>query len=146
MLGGDLTYHRSEERLPADEERFVLLAMHKILVERGLCLREHTDTGTMLIFPSYYRRERHSAARRAEDNSPAIYRWVCGEKGNESRQGRKNRSGLAALFLSFLRGMGVFGNRSTVQTARYFRSSLRDCFDHVRAGKPRACSRFWQTS
>ena len=42
----------------ADEERFVLLAMHKILVERGLCLREHTDTGTMLIFPSYYRRER----------------------------------------------------------------------------------------
>jgi small GTP-binding protein len=58
VLGGDLTYHRPEERLPADEERFVLLAMHKILVERGLCLREHTDTGTMLIFPSYYRRER----------------------------------------------------------------------------------------
>jgi small GTP-binding protein len=58
VLGGDLTYHRPEDRLPADEERFVLLAMHKILVERGLCLREHTDTGTMLIFPSYYRRER----------------------------------------------------------------------------------------
>ena len=58
VLGGELTYHRPEERLPADEERFVLLAMHKILVERGLCLREHTDTGTMLIFPSYYRRER----------------------------------------------------------------------------------------
>jgi hypothetical protein len=36
----------------------VLPAIHKILVERGLCLREHTDTGTMLIFPSYYRRER----------------------------------------------------------------------------------------
>ena len=32
--------------------------MHKILVERGLCLREHTDTGTVLIFPSHYRRER----------------------------------------------------------------------------------------
>jgi len=58
VLGGDLTYHRPEERLPADEERFVLLGMHKILVERGLCLREHTDKGTMLIFPSYYRRER----------------------------------------------------------------------------------------
>ncbi len=58
VLGGDLTYHRPEERLPEEEERFVLLAMHKILVERGLCLREHTDTGTMLIFPSYYRRER----------------------------------------------------------------------------------------
>jgi hypothetical protein len=58
VLGGDLTYHRPEDRLPADEERFVLLAMHKILVERGLCLREHTEQGTMLIFPSYYRRER----------------------------------------------------------------------------------------
>jgi small GTP-binding protein len=58
VLDGDLTYHRPEERLSPDEERFVLLAMHKILVERGLCLREHTDTGTVLIFPSYYRRER----------------------------------------------------------------------------------------
>ncbi len=46
------------ERLDADEERFVLLAMHQTLVERGLCLREHTDKGTLLIFPSYYRRER----------------------------------------------------------------------------------------
>ena len=27
---------------------------------------------------------------RAKDNSPAIYRWVSGWKGNESRQGRKN--------------------------------------------------------
>lgn len=59
VLGGDLIYYRPEERLPADEERFVLHAMHKILVERGLCLREHTDTGTILIFPSYFRRERH---------------------------------------------------------------------------------------
>jgi small GTP-binding protein len=58
VLDGDLTYHRRKDRLPVDEERFVLLAMHKILVERGLCLREHTDDGTMLIFPSYYRRER----------------------------------------------------------------------------------------
>src|ERR1044071_1988299 len=45
-------------RLEADEERFVLLAMHQTLVERGLCLREHTDKGPLLIFPSYYRRER----------------------------------------------------------------------------------------
>jgi small GTP-binding protein len=58
VLAGDLKYHRPEERLAPDEERFVLLAMHKILIERGLCLREHTDDGTMLIFPSYYRRER----------------------------------------------------------------------------------------
>jgi small GTP-binding protein len=58
VLKGDLKYHSSAERLGADEERFVLLAMHQTLVERGLCLREHTDTGPLLIFPSYYRRER----------------------------------------------------------------------------------------
>ena len=45
VLGGDLTYHRPAECLPDDEDRFVLLAMHKILVERGLCLREHTPKG-----------------------------------------------------------------------------------------------------
>jgi hypothetical protein len=44
--------------LEGEEERFVLLAMHQTLVERGLCLREHTDKGPLLIFPSYYRRER----------------------------------------------------------------------------------------
>ena len=32
--------------------------MHQALVERALCLREHTKAGTLLIFPSYYRRER----------------------------------------------------------------------------------------
>ncbi len=58
VLKGDLKYHSSMARLQADEERFVLLAMHQTLVERGLCLREHTDEGALLIFPSYYRRER----------------------------------------------------------------------------------------
>ncbi len=58
VLNGDLTYHSSMARLEADEERFVLLAMHQTLVERGLCLREHTDKGPLLLFPSYYRRER----------------------------------------------------------------------------------------
>ncbi|HEY0511752.1 MAG TPA: TIR domain-containing protein [Thermoanaerobaculia bacterium] len=58
VLNGDLRYHSSMNRLGADEERFVLLAMHQTLVERGLCLREHTDRGPLLIFPSYYRRER----------------------------------------------------------------------------------------
>ena len=46
------------QRLDPEEERFVLLAMHQTLVERGLCLREHTDKGTLLVFPSFYRRER----------------------------------------------------------------------------------------
>jgi DNA-directed RNA polymerase subunit RPC12/RpoP len=58
VLNGELTYHSSMARLEADEEQFVLLAMHQTLVERGLCLREHTDKGPLLIFPSYYRRER----------------------------------------------------------------------------------------
>ncbi len=59
VLKGDLTYHSPTERLPPDEEQFVLLAMHQILVERGLCYRHMTDTGQiLLIFPSYYRRER----------------------------------------------------------------------------------------
>ena len=31
----------------------MLLAMHQTLVERGLCFREHTERGRVLIFPSY---------------------------------------------------------------------------------------------
>jgi small GTP-binding protein len=58
VLSGGLTYHSTMARLETDEERFVLLAMHQTLVERGLCLREHTEKGPLLIFPSYYRRER----------------------------------------------------------------------------------------
>ena len=38
--------------------KIVLLAMRQELVERALCLREHTPAGTLPIFPSYYRRER----------------------------------------------------------------------------------------
>ena len=45
-------------RLESDEERFILLAMHQTLVERGLCLREQTEQGALLIFPSYYQNER----------------------------------------------------------------------------------------
>ena len=58
VLKGNLTYSSSLERLEPAEERFVLLAMHQTLVERGLCLREHAEKGPLLIFPSYYRRER----------------------------------------------------------------------------------------
>lgn len=58
VLGGKLAYLSSLQRLGSEEERIVLLAMHQTLVERGLCLREHTEVGPLLIFPSYYRRER----------------------------------------------------------------------------------------
>jgi small GTP-binding protein len=58
VLRGDLDYQSAMPRLEQEDERFVLLAMHQILLERGLCIREHTDAGPLLIFPSYYRRER----------------------------------------------------------------------------------------
>jgi hypothetical protein len=58
VLGGDLNYSDPSQRLPEEEERIVLLAMHQLLVQRALCLRENTPEGTLLIFPSYYRRER----------------------------------------------------------------------------------------
>ena len=61
VLKGDLNFE-GIDRLAADEERFVLLAMHQVLVERGLCIRHQTETGAiLLIFPSYYRRERPEA-------------------------------------------------------------------------------------
>jgi hypothetical protein len=58
VLRGQLDYESSMTRLADDEERFVLLAMHQTLVERGLCLRQPSGKGNLLIFPSYYRRER----------------------------------------------------------------------------------------
>ena len=58
VFNGDLAYESSMERLEGDEERFVLLAMHQTLLERGLCLRQSTPKGNLLVFPSYYRRER----------------------------------------------------------------------------------------
>lgn len=58
VLKGDLMYESSMTRLEGDEERFVLLAMHQTLVERGLCLRQPTPCGNLLVFPSYYRKER----------------------------------------------------------------------------------------
>ena len=41
VLRGELAYQSSMKRLDS-EERFVLLAIQQTLVERGLCLREHT--------------------------------------------------------------------------------------------------------
>ena len=53
VLKGDLAYESSMPRLAGDEERFVLLATHQTLVERGLCLRQPTDTrATCWSFPA----------------------------------------------------------------------------------------------
>ena len=50
VLKGGLTYESSMPRLAGDEERFVLLVMHQTLVERGLCLRQPTGKGNLLVF------------------------------------------------------------------------------------------------
>jgi small GTP-binding protein len=57
ILGGKLDY-QDMKRLQPDDEQIVLRAMHQTFIDHGLCLREHTEKGTMLIFPSYFRRER----------------------------------------------------------------------------------------
>jgi small GTP-binding protein len=57
VLAGRLDY-QDMKRLPPDEEQIVLRAMHQTFVDHGLCLREHTEQGTLLIFPSYFKRER----------------------------------------------------------------------------------------
>lgn len=64
VLEGDLKYHSQALRLPKDEEQFVLLAMHQILVSRGLCIRHQAESGEMLLmFPSYYRLDRQEPNR-----------------------------------------------------------------------------------
>jgi GTPase SAR1 family protein len=60
-LAGRLDY-QDMKRLPPDEEQIVLRAMHQTFVDHGLCLREATDAGTMLVFPSYFKRERPELA------------------------------------------------------------------------------------
>ncbi len=61
VLAGKLDY-QDMKRLPREEERVVLRAMHQIFVERGLCLREPADRGVLLVFPSYFKRQRPALA------------------------------------------------------------------------------------
>jgi GTPase SAR1 family protein len=57
VLAGDLEY-KDMARLPRDGEQIVLRAMHQTFVDHGLCLRERSEAGTLLVFPSYFKRER----------------------------------------------------------------------------------------
>ncbi|HEX7330244.1 MAG TPA: TIR domain-containing protein [Pyrinomonadaceae bacterium] len=57
VLRGDLDF-QDMKRLAHGEEEIVLRAMHQTFVDHGLCLREPTEAGTLLIFPSYFKRER----------------------------------------------------------------------------------------
>ena len=76
VLKGDLAYESSMPRLAGDEVRFVLLAMHQTLVERGL----RSPSGRKRI-------------------AQRFIAGFQGRKGNESRQGRKN--GFAFRAVSF---------------------------------------------
>ncbi|HEX4607924.1 MAG TPA: hypothetical protein VH092_06950, partial [Urbifossiella sp.] len=58
VLAGELEY-ADMARLPEDEEEIVLRAMHQMVVNRGLCIRQHQPRGgPLLIFPSLYKQKR----------------------------------------------------------------------------------------
>ena len=57
MLAGQLNFGEIQ-RLPPREEAIVLRAMHQTLVDHGFCLTQETDAGPLLVFPSYFNRER----------------------------------------------------------------------------------------
>jgi small GTP-binding protein len=58
VFAGQLSYPTNLKRLPHEEERILLIAVHRLLLEKNLCLSKTTDNGNLLIFPSYARRER----------------------------------------------------------------------------------------
>ncbi|CAN7761319.1 DUF4365 domain-containing protein [Cupriavidus necator] len=57
VLSGDLLYGGFSRISPGDE-RIVLLEMHRKLLRNGLCARETTEKDVLLVFPSYYKRNR----------------------------------------------------------------------------------------
>lgn len=60
MLAGQLDY-QDFDRLPADDEAVVLRTLHETFVSRAWCLRQPCDGSALLVFPSYFRRERPTA-------------------------------------------------------------------------------------
>jgi hypothetical protein len=83
VLGGDLTCRRPEERLPADEERFVLLAMHKILVEPAFaCANTRTPARfCSSLAASGSVREASSSLPRPRGTLPRGRSWLPGLSG-----------------------------------------------------------------
>ncbi len=57
LLEGKLDF-RGMNRLDRDNEKILLIAMLKILIDRCLCFEEDTSKGPQLIFPSYFNRDR----------------------------------------------------------------------------------------
>jgi len=57
VLDGRLEY-KGMERLSEADEKILLRAMVQTFLDRSLCIREQTPGGTMLVFPSYFRRDK----------------------------------------------------------------------------------------
>lgn len=57
LRAGNLDY-QDFVRLPARDEETILRTLYETLVKRAWCLRQPADDDIMLIFPSYFRRER----------------------------------------------------------------------------------------
>lgn len=57
VLRGDFPVAKGV-KLERDDEDVVLRAMVETLLKRGLCLKESTEAGALLVFPAYYRRDR----------------------------------------------------------------------------------------
>lgn len=72
MLNGELDY-QDFERLPIAEEKILLRALHEKMINRAWCLRQICDGATLLIFPSYFRRERPEQPIRP--NAQVTYRF-----------------------------------------------------------------------
>ena len=57
VLEGDLDY-KDMERLCEADEKILLRAIVQTFLDRALCLRQETPQGSMLVFPSYFRRDK----------------------------------------------------------------------------------------
>jgi WD40 repeat protein len=57
VLDGKLDY-KGMERLAEADEKILLRAIVQTFLDRSLCLRQETPQGTMLVFPSYFRRDK----------------------------------------------------------------------------------------
>ncbi len=57
VLDGRLDY-KDMERLNGEDEKILLRAIVKRFLDRSLCFTEETPKGTMLVFPSYFRRDK----------------------------------------------------------------------------------------
>ena len=58
LLAGDLDY-QDFTRLPHEDEAVVLRALLETVISQAWCLRQSSDQGNVLTFPSYFRRERN---------------------------------------------------------------------------------------